>query len=54
MHISFKDDTGNWSTPKDMGLNGELPSLSPDGKYLFFIKNDDVYWVDAQIIESLK
>lgn len=54
MHISFKDEKGNWSKPQDMGLGGELPSLSPDGKYLFFIKNNDVYWVDAKIVETFR
>ena len=54
MHISFIEDDGNWSTPKDMGLSGELPSLSPDRKYLFFIRNDNVYWVDAKVIEQLR
>lgn len=54
MHISFRDKEGKWSTPKDMGLNGELPSLSPDRKYLFFIRKDDVYWIDANIIETLR
>ena len=54
MHISFCDAQGNWSSPKNMGLKGVLPSLSPDRKYLFFIKKDDVYWVDAKIIESLR
>lgn len=54
MHISFRDDQGNWTLPKNMGLEGTLPSLSPDQKYLFFIKNEDVYWVDAQVIENLR
>lgn len=54
MHISFRDEQGNWSKPKDMGLEGTLPSLSPNREYLFFIKNEDVYWVDAQVIESLR
>ena len=36
------------------------PTLSPDGKYLFFTrynynnKSMDVYWVSAGIIEKLK
>ena len=53
-HISFREDNGKWSIPEDIGLNGELPSLSPDRKYLFFIRNDDVYWVSTKIIEDLK
>lgn len=54
MHISFRDDEGNWSAPKNMGLNGSMPSLSPDRKYLFFVRNEDIYWVDAQVIETLR
>ncbi len=54
MHISFRSDEGNWSKPRDMQLSGELPSLSADGEYLFFIRNNDVYWVDAKIIESFR
>jgi len=38
------------------------PSVSPDGKYLFFDRREksanntavDIYWVDAQIIETLR
>ncbi len=34
-------------------------AFSPDGKYLFFTRydenwNEDIYWVDAKIIEDLK
>ena len=36
-----------------------FPGMSPDGKYLFFTRydknwNEDIYWVDAKIIEELK
>jgi len=36
-----------------------FPSISPDGKYLFFTRNkgseiSDFYWVSAKIIEELK
>lgn len=54
MHISFRNDEGKWTPPKNMGLQGALPSLSPDQKYLFFIKKEDVYWVDAAVIEGLR
>jgi Tol biopolymer transport system component len=30
------------------------PNLSPDGKYIFFSRNDDIYWVSAKIIEDLR
>lgn len=64
LFISFKDENGNWGKPINMGggINSNAheycPSLSPDGKYLFFTSNrnngDDIYWVDAKIIDELK
>ena len=29
-------------------------AFSPDGKYLFYSSNGDIYWVDAKIIVGLK
>ena len=60
--ISFKDKNGEWMEAVAMGPNfakTRFPSVSPDGKYLFFTKytegnNEDFYWVDAKIIEELK
>jgi tetratricopeptide (TPR) repeat protein len=64
LYISFKDENGNWRKPVNMGggINSNrheyCPSLSPDGKYLFFTSNknngDDLYWIDANIINVLK
>ncbi len=60
LYISFKDDQGKWSTPKNMGegVNSPgtdwTPSVTPDGKYLFFMSRGDIYWVDATIIETLR
>jgi hypothetical protein len=28
--------------------------LSPDGRYLFFTRDGDIYWVDAAVIEKTK
>lgn len=60
--ISFKDEQGQWGQAVEMGEqfeNARFPSVSPDGKYLFFTKyteksNEDFYWVDAKIIEELR
>ncbi|UCE08710.1 MAG: PD40 domain-containing protein, partial [bacterium] len=30
------------------------PFVTSDGKYFFFSKNNDLYWVDAKFIEALK
>lgn len=61
LYVSFRDDQGKWSKPKNMGegINSSesefAPLLTPDGKYLFFARGfGDVFWVDAQTIEDLK
>jgi len=56
LFISFKGPDGAWSPARSLGseFNGSLSTFSPDGKYLFFMKNRDIYWVSAKIIEDLK
>ncbi|MFC1726686.1 hypothetical protein ACFL4T_13775, partial [candidate division KSB1 bacterium] len=57
----LKDDS--WSEPVNLGqkINAggmeRFPSVSPDGKYLFFLRvsdGSDFYWISAKIIEDLK
>jgi len=60
LYVSFKDDKGNWSEAYNLGeeVNGPgtefCASISPDGKYIFYTKNRDIYWVSSRIIETLK
>lgn len=60
LYISFKKQDGSWSKAKNMGsvINTEAHELCPfvtkDGKYLFYTSNKDIYWVSANIIETLK
>ena len=66
LYVSFKNKNGGWSTPMNMGnkinTDGQerFPSVSPDGKYLFFARHkdhitySDFYWLDAKIIEALR
>jgi len=65
LYISFRQKDGAWGAAINMGdkINTELEdaygSVTPDGKYLFFYRaigpgNLDIYWVDAQIIETLR
>jgi len=59
--ISYRNSDGTWLEAIDMGplfANTRFPSVSPDGKYLFFTKftegsREDFYWVDAKIIKAL-
>ena len=64
LYISFRTPAGAWATPRNMGepINSVgpeyTPMLSPDGKYLFFTSGrggpDDIYWVDASVIDRLR
>lgn len=64
LYISFQEEKGSWTEPINMGkpINSNklefCPMISPDGKYLFFSSrrrgNEDIYWVDAKVIENLK
>ena len=65
LYISFKQQDGSWGAAINFGdkINTDGPDsggyVSPDGKYFFFNRkisheDSDIFWVDAQIIESLK
>jgi len=70
--VSFKKKDGTWGEPIDLTQHGfdplaGVPSISPDGKYLFFKQgcrgpldvahsdtNRDIWWVDIRAVESLR
>lgn len=64
LYVSYRIEDGSWTRALNMGeaINTEssefCPMLSPDGKYFFFTSgrrgNDDIYWVDAAIIERYR
>ncbi|MFC1887201.1 hypothetical protein ACFLYK_00155 [Candidatus Cloacimonadota bacterium] len=63
LYISFKTPEDKWGTPINMGaeINTELrerfPTVSPDGKYLFFMRHtpgQDFFWVSTEIFNRLK
>ena len=35
-------------------INAALARVSPDGQYLFFKSNGDIYWIDEDIIEEFR
>jgi len=66
LYIAFQDSAGKWSPPQNLGtrVNSEAeestPTLSPDGKYLFFTSNrgveqrfPDLYWIEASFLQTL-
>jgi hypothetical protein len=65
LYISYRQKDGTWGASINLGntINTSAseggPYVSPDGKYLFFSRyiseeNAGPYWVDAQIIETLR
>jgi Tol biopolymer transport system component len=58
--VVFKDGNGRWTEPVNLGpaVNSpgkeSNPSLSADGRYLFFSHNEDIYWISAAIIDRLR
>jgi hypothetical protein len=58
IYISYKNDDGTWSSPRNLGPTvntpdtDEVPNISPDGRYWFFMKNDDIYWREAPALPA--
>ncbi len=65
LYVSFKEHDGTWAKPINLGdavntnVNEKSPSITPDGKYLFFGRDEEdgnanIYWVSTEIITELK
>ena len=59
LFISFRQPDGTWGEAIDLVDHGfdALAGgayVSPDGKYLFFALNRDIWWVDIAVIEGLR
>jgi len=66
IYVYFKKQDGTWSKPINLGndVNSNFPetcpSLTPDGKYLFFGRYNEegglsnFYWVSAEVINKVR
>ncbi len=61
LFLSFAGPNGSWTPLVRLGFEINSPEsgencqmLSPDGRYLFFTRAGDIYWVDAAVIEKTK
>jgi len=66
IYVYFKERDGAWSKPINLGntvnsnFDETVPSITPDGKYLFFSRYNEegelsnFYWVSTEIIENLR
>ncbi len=59
LYVCFRQKDGSWSKAAALGPEvnmpgaSESPSLSPDGKYLFYSAHNDIYWVETRVIGAL-
>lgn len=66
IYVYYKEKDGTWSKPINLGnevnsnFDETCPSITPDGKYLFFGRYNEegglsnFYWVSTEIINKLK
>ncbi|MDH4272297.1 MAG: hypothetical protein OEW18_10040 [Candidatus Aminicenantes bacterium] len=59
LDVSFRESDGSWGAAVSLGeILGErmatIPSVSPDGKYLFYASHYDLHWVSTKILEKLR
>ena len=61
IYVSFRNNDDTWTEPINLGRefrDSGVSCVTLDGKFLFFSTGrtgkDDIYWVDAKIIEELK
>jgi ankyrin repeat protein len=58
LFVSFRSKDGRWSPAvrlfESPGTRDyeSCPTVSPDGRYLFFGRDDDIYWVSAKVIDG--
>lgn len=51
--VSFRMEDGTWGPGVNLGMKLHIPCVSPDGKFIFFESNGDIYWVSASLVEDL-
>lgn len=58
LYVSYIGDGGEWGEARNLGegINGPgnefSPSVTPDGRYLFFTRDGDIYWVSAKVLDT--
>jgi len=56
---AYLDESGVWSKPVNLCKHGlsegaGIANYSPDGKYIFFHNEGDIYWISSDFVERLR
>ena len=59
LFVCFRQNDGIWGEAVSLNEllnapNATIPSISPDGRFLFFASQNDLYWINTDIIQKLK
>jgi Tol biopolymer transport system component len=59
LFVCFRHNDGSWGLAISLNKyidakNATIPSITPDGKFLFFALQNDLYWISTDIIQDLK
>jgi glyoxylase-like metal-dependent hydrolase (beta-lactamase superfamily II) len=60
LYICFKKPDGTWGEALNLGdaINTPAtnfgPTVTPDGKYIFYCTRRDIYWVSTKVIDDLR
>jgi hypothetical protein len=60
LYVSFRRADGTWTLSKSLGniintvTDDFCPYVSPDGKYLFYASQGDIYWVSTDVIRKMR
>jgi len=59
LFVSFRESDESWGIAISLSnvlkeQTGTIPSVSPDGKYLFYGFHNDLYWVDTKILGIIR
>ncbi len=60
LFISFRTPDDAWSRPRSLGKviqgdsRADFPLVSPDGRFLFFARDGDIYWISSKVLELIR
>lgn len=59
LYVSFRNPDGAWTDPRNLDVLNTAgtemcASVTPDGRFLFFSRDGDIYWVEAAVLDQYR